>query len=112
LEKEANVGKPIGEAYAAIREETLLSDVQGLSVIVLPILQADGTVIQEKIHGPDGYVAIFRKRSTDKEPDILPFAVFRNGFVHDPQKQLVRVVALVGVPASVHRNGMVHHDLK
>jgi hypothetical protein len=106
LQDEAHAGRVIGEAYAATGENALLADVQGLPVTVVSILQADGTVIQERINGLDGLAAISAK------PDILPLPIFEDGFVNDPQAEIERVSGLVLGLHALHQAGKVHHDLK
>jgi hypothetical protein len=89
LRDEANARKAVREAYAATGENAFLADVQGLPVTVVPILQANGTVIQQRVSGLDGLAAIGVKSGTP------PLPIFRNGFVGDPQAEIERVAGLV-----------------
>jgi serine/threonine protein kinase len=115
LRREAEAGEAVSRAYAATNKGTLLSDVQGLPVTVVPIQQADGTVIQERINGPDGSNAIFGKRERSGDNLVqtnLPHSIFSNGFVDDPQTEIGRVAGFVLGLHALHRAGKVHHDLK
>ncbi|MDR1366395.1 MAG: hypothetical protein LBJ13_00585 [Puniceicoccales bacterium] len=124
---EVEAGNALREIYGNINEGTLLSDVQGLSVLVLPIggyqvsksetdaidgmplpVSSKGgkspmveAIIQEKIRGWDA-----QKTLRNSNPP------FDNGFVDNPQKALERAAGLALGLYALHQTGKIHGDLK
>ncbi|MDR1366629.1 MAG: hypothetical protein LBJ13_01835 [Puniceicoccales bacterium] len=108
---EGKAGQSLANAYNDINQDTPLSSVQGLTVVAVPIMQNDGTVIQEAINGNDGGDAIYGKANPNgtSTPPIQPFV---NKFVDNPQKAIERACNFALGLHGIHETGDVHHDLK
>jgi serine/threonine protein kinase len=83
------------------RKDPLLSSIQGLENVVVPVMLKNGVLVQEKINGLNGYETIYGNN--------FPYS---GGCVDDPQKAVERICGLVLALHSLHAAGIVHHDLK
>ncbi|MDR0741067.1 MAG: protein kinase [Puniceicoccales bacterium] len=100
LKDEGDVGQAIADAYATgVKQGTLLSDVQGLTVAVVPVTRGDGSLIQEKITGMEAGKAIDRSSTT------------RFGNANTPQEAIQSMLTLAVGLNSLHQQGMIHHDI-
>ncbi|MDR3317400.1 MAG: hypothetical protein LBS71_01170 [Puniceicoccales bacterium] len=104
------------EAFALGAKNHLISDVQGLEAVVIPIRLANGTLIQERIQGMDGLDAIYGKweqqeggRRIQTRP---PMAFYANGFVADTRDAVLNVAEIALGLVGIHKAGLVHSDLK
>ncbi|MDR2806617.1 MAG: hypothetical protein LBB11_00460, partial [Puniceicoccales bacterium] len=84
-------------------KDPLLSDVQGLENVVVPVMLKNGVLVQEKINGLDAWNAVY------KDNQDFPYS---DSFVDDPQKAIERICGLVLALHTLHATGIVHHDLK
>ncbi|MDR1303256.1 MAG: hypothetical protein LBJ81_01395 [Puniceicoccales bacterium] len=100
LKDEAAAGQVLRSAGANITKDTLLSDVQGIAVAVIPEMRGD-QLVQERVNGVDGFEAI-----QGGSP------AFRDGFVDDPQRAIGRAAELALGLHGMHQAGQIHHDLK
>jgi serine/threonine protein kinase len=115
IDVETAAGDDLRERFEAMGGDSLVSDYQGLAVVVVPIKLPNGIAIQERIQGSDGRDAIcgkMKQRGSRLVQTQFPARFFSNGYVGDPREAVMLAAGLVFGLHAIHEAGKVHHDLK